>query len=186
MSDLRPIKRLFSFGEEKFWLLFSIKTVDEIQSELNLPIFDAVDVLMKAARKDTDEKTIRDYAGILTAVINSNGKKKVSIQEVIEYLNAENYVVTALRLVELFWNSMPEADDYDPDDEEETDKQEKEAEKSINVANIVYIGCAVLGYREREVFEMTLRKFYLLYDQHLIAKGLKKEENIDEEDMFRD
>ena len=185
MSDLRPTKELFVFGEEKFRLLFSIQTIDEIQSELNLPIFDAIGVLMKAARTDVSEEIIRNYVGILAAVINSNGKRKVSIRQATEYLNEENYVVTALRLVELFWKCMPEADDYDPDDEEEHDEQEKETEKSINVANIVYIGCTVLGYREREVFEMTLRKFYLLHDQHLIAKGAKQED-IDDDDMFKD
>lgn len=184
MSDLRPRRELIEIGEEKFWLLFSIKAIDEIQSELNLPIFDAAEHLLNAAKMDINQNTIRVYAGVLSALINVNGKKKVSLSEAVEMLTTENYVETAFRLVELFWESMPEKEDYDPDDEEE--ETEKKAERSVNVAQILYIGCTVLGYSEREVFSMTLRKFYLLYNQHLVAKGIKKDENIDEEDMFRD
>ncbi len=47
----------------------------------------------------------------------------------------------------------------------------------MNVARILYIGCKVLNYAEEEVFRMTLRKFYLLYDEHLEVNGLKKKES---------
>lgn len=44
----------------------------------------------------------------------------------------------------------------------------------MNVARLLYIGCKVLNYREDEIFKMTLRKFYLIYNEHLVMNGLKK------------
>lgn len=41
---------------------------------------------------------------------------------------------------------------------------------------MLYIGTRVLGYPEGEVFRMTLRKFFLLYNEHLEMSGLKKRE----------
>lgn len=184
MSDLRPRRELIEIGEEKFWLLFSIKAIDEIQSELNLPIFDAIEKLMQAVKTDISAETIRVYAGILSTLISSNGRKKVKLLEATQMLTVENYIPLAARLIELFWESMPEKEDYDPDEEDEDTT--KKPERAINIAQILYIGCAVLGFSEKEVFHMTLRKFYMLYDQHLIMKGIKKDENIDEEDMFKD
>lgn len=184
MGDLRPRRELFEIGEEKFWLLFSVKAIDEIQSELNLPIFDAIERLMQAIKMDISSEVIRVYAGILSALINSNGRRKMGLSEAAQMLTVENYVPIAVRLIELFWKSMPEKEDYDPDEKDED--VEKRPERAINIAQILYIGCVVLGFPEKEVFRMTLRKFYMLYDQHLIMKGIKKDENIDEEDMFKD
>ncbi len=33
-----------------------------------------------------------------------------------------------------------------------------------------------MNFTEREVFEMTLRKFFLIYDQYLELNGLKEKE----------
>ncbi|MDO5346556.1 MAG: hypothetical protein Q4E91_12535 [Lachnospiraceae bacterium] len=183
MSDLRPRGGTIEIGEEKFRLLFSIKTIDEIQSELNIPIFDAIEVLLKAAKGATDAETIGIYAGVITAIINTNNTKKVTLTEVIEQITPENYSVNAVALMKLFWSGMPEEDDYDPDDEED---EKKESERAVNIARLLYIGCSILGYTEEEVFNMTMRKFYLIYDQYLYAKRIKKHEDINEKDMFRD
>ena len=45
------------------------------------------------------------------------------------------------------------------------------------MTRLLYIGSKVLGYTEAEVFAMTPRKFYLLYDEHLIYTGRKKRES---------
>ena len=47
------------------------------------------------------------------------------------------------------------------------------------MTRLLYIGSKVLGYTEAEVFAMTPRKFYLLYDEHLIYTGRKKKREND-------
>ena len=46
------------------------------------------------------------------------------------------------------------------------------------------IGCKVLGYTENDVFSMTLRKFYLIYEQYLEFNGLKKKDEELNLDLF--
>ena len=47
------------------------------------------------------------------------------------------------------------------------------------MAKFVYIGKETLHYTEKEVMEMTLRKFYLIYDEYLKYHHLKDEDNGD-------
>ncbi len=47
----------------------------------------------------------------------------------------------------------------------------------MNVARLLYIGSHLLHYSEAEIFRMTLRKFYLIYDEYLIYNRLKKKES---------
>jgi len=47
----------------------------------------------------------------------------------------------------------------------------------VNVARLLYIGGHILNYSEQELFRMTLRKFYLLYDAYLEYNGKKKKES---------
>lgn len=44
----------------------------------------------------------------------------------------------------------------------------------MNIARLLYIGSKILNYTEEEIFQMTLRKFYLIYNEHLIVNGIKK------------
>ena len=46
---------------------------------------------------------------------------------------------------------------------------------------MLYIGCRILNFSENEVFAMTVRKFFLIYNEYLEMNGLKKrEQTIDE------
>lgn len=45
----------------------------------------------------------------------------------------------------------------------------------MNVAKLLYLGVSVLRFTEESIMNMTLRKFYLLFDEHLIYHGKKKE-----------
>jgi hypothetical protein len=46
---------------------------------------------------------------------------------------------------------------------------------------MIYIGCRILNFSENEVFQMTIRKFFLIYNEYLELNGLKKREmTIDE------
>ncbi len=49
----------------------------------------------------------------------------------------------------------------------------------MNVARLLYVGNTVLGYKEPEIFEMTLRKFYLIHNEHLEYHNLKKDDELD-------
>ena len=44
----------------------------------------------------------------------------------------------------------------------------------MNIARLLYIGSKILNYTEEEIFQMTLRKFYLIYNEHLIVNRIKK------------
>lgn len=48
----------------------------------------------------------------------------------------------------------------------------------MNVARLLYIGCKILNYTEKDIFQMTLRKFYLIYGEYLELNGLKKREDL--------
>ncbi len=41
---------------------------------------------------------------------------------------------------------------------------------------IIYIGMTKLNYTEKEILEMTPRKFFIIYDEFLSLNGLKEEE----------
>lgn len=45
----------------------------------------------------------------------------------------------------------------------------------MNLARLIYIGTKKLGYTEAEVFAMTPRKFFKIYEEYLILNGIKKE-----------
>jgi hypothetical protein len=45
--------------------------------------------------------------------------------------------------------------------------------QDINFARLIYIGKTILGYSEREVWRMTLRKLLQLFDEHCRFNGIK-------------
>lgn len=54
----------------------------------------------------------------------------------------------------------------------------------MNIARLLYVGGKILNYSENEVFRMTLRKFYMIYNEYLELNGIKKKENESLLDMF--
>lgn len=48
----------------------------------------------------------------------------------------------------------------------------------MNVARLIYLGVSVLRFSETDVMNMTLRKFYLLFDEHLVYHGRKKKKSM--------
>ena len=54
----------------------------------------------------------------------------------------------------------------------------------MNIARLLYVGSKILNYSESEIFRMTLRKFYLLYNEYLEMNGLRKKENEGLLDLF--
>lgn len=46
----------------------------------------------------------------------------------------------------------------------------------MNIARLIYIGQTKLGYTEEELFRMTPRKFFRIYNEFLELNGLKEKE----------
>lgn len=44
----------------------------------------------------------------------------------------------------------------------------------MNIARLLYIGTTKLGYTEAEVFRMTPKKFFLIFDEYQDVNGFKK------------
>ena len=51
----------------------------------------------------------------------------------------------------------------------------------MNVARLILIGTTKLGYTEQQIFDMTPRKFFLLYDEYLAVSGIKKADGKEED-----
>ncbi|MBR6113600.1 MAG: hypothetical protein IKQ10_00295 [Oscillospiraceae bacterium] len=175
MSDLRPQRRALLLGGEQHELLFSLAAVDEVQSSLNLPIFDAIRAIFAVADGKVTEKGLEILAGVLAALLRTNGEPGATALGVIRQLKPETLTGTALQVAALFTEDAPEADDEDA---------AKESSSAVNVARLLYTCTSVLRLSEADVWEMTLRKIYLLIDEHLIANGKKKETDIDSVAMF--
>lgn len=54
----------------------------------------------------------------------------------------------------------------------------------MNIARLLYVGGKILNYSEAEIFRMTLRKFYLIYNEYRELNGGKRKENERLLDMF--
>lgn len=56
-----------------------------------------------------------------------------------------------------------------------------EEPEQLNIARLLYIGTTKLGYSESEIFDMTPRKFFRIFDEYKIMNGMvKKEQTIDD------
>ena len=184
MSDLRPQRRTLLLGGEQHELLFSLAAVDEVQSSLNLPIFDAIRAIFAVAEGKVTEKGLEILAGVLAALLRANGEPGATALGVIRQLKPETITAVALQVAALFTEDAPEADDEDDDDDEDDEDAKTESSSAVNVARLLYTCTSVLRLSEADVWEMTLRKIYLLIDEHLIANGKKKETDIDSVAMF--
>lgn len=115
MSDLRPKGVEIDFGGQKRELLFTINAIDEIQSELNLPLFDAIQIIGNAADGDMSHETLDGYRKILSILL-SNDSESVSAKEVGDMVTFGNYIQMAWSILNAFGLSNPEPDEDEDDD----------------------------------------------------------------------
>lgn len=181
MSDLRPQKRIITLGGEEYKLLFTVATIDEIQSVHNIALFDGVHVLQNITPEEYTVDNLRILAAFLSSILTTNGYD-IDIAQAVDILQKEEPQAVALMLVLLFAESAPEKDDEDYDDDEPDG--EEDPEPSVNVARILTVAHEQMHYSEEEVWNMTMRKYNILLNQHLILAGRKKEEDIDTAQMF--
>lgn len=183
MSDLRPQRRTLQLGKEQHELLFTLAAIDEVQSSLNLPIFDAIREVFAVAEGKVTEKGLEILAGVVAALLRVNGEPGVTALDVIRKLKPETITGIATQIAVLFSENAPDTEDEleDDDDEDDTDKDRSSA---VNVARLLYTCTTVLRMQEADAWQMTLRKIYILIDEHLIANGKKNEVDIDSVEMF--
>ena len=187
MSDLRPQRRTLQLGKEQHELLFTLAAIDEVQSSLNLPIFDAIREVFAVAEGKVTEKGLEILAGVVAALLRVNGEPGVTALDVIRKLKPETITGIATQIAVLFSENAPDTEDEledDDDEDEDEDDTDKDRSSAVNVARLLYTCTTVLRMQEADVWEMTLRKIYLLIDEHLIANGKKKETDIDSVEMF--
>lgn len=168
MSELRPkgLPLTLMDGVERH-VLFTLSVVDDVQSHFDKPI-------SKIIAQLADEKTVYQTLSYLTlALVNDellrNGEKKMLTEQDIKWnieIRMAKRIITVI--LKAYGYSMPEPDEDDePDDLENQDQ--------LNIARLLYIGSNKLGYTEDEIFAMTPRKFFKIYDEYLEMNGIKKE-----------
>lgn len=119
MSDLRPNGVKVELGGQERTLLFTINTIDEIQEKCNMPLYDAVSYVAKAADGKMDHETLTIFRSVVTALLNSESGEKLEEKEVGRLLTLHNYCKTALAVLRAYGLSIPDPDEEDGDDEEE-------------------------------------------------------------------
>jgi 50S ribosomal subunit-associated GTPase HflX len=116
MSDLRPKGIEIELGGQKRELLFTINKIDEIQSETNKALYDAVSIFVEAADGNTSHEILEEYKKILSIML-SNEETKVTEEEIGEMVTFPIYRQVAWKVLNAFGISNPEPDEDDEDDD---------------------------------------------------------------------
>jgi len=143
---MRPKPIVIKIGDKEYGLLLTLKAVEEIQSNLGIPISEVLTLL-------DDYKSFE----IVLSALADIGKIKIYPEDIPML---KNKILFALIL------GMPKR-------EEDEIPITKEPSK-FPVARALYIGTTVLGFPEKEVWNMTLRKLLLLYTEHRKETGTYK------------
>lgn len=169
MSDLQPRGISIMIGGVERHLLFTFAAVDIIQDHFDKPLVEVIEMLK-------DERTMYKAAGfIVSTLINdeiarTGQGRGPELMEVMRMLDLSMTARVVRTILKAYGISMPEPDEDDePDDPEDIEQ--------LNIARMIYIGTTKLGYTEAEVFQMTPRKFHLIYDEYLEMNGGSKQDN---------
>lgn len=171
MSDLRPTGIPLTLAGKTYPILFTISAIDEIQAACNLALPDVIERIAQAAAGVTDMDTLVVFRCVLSVLLSESTKERITVTDAGNMVRRGEYPAVAWIILAAYVESMPEPEE----DEEEEDN--KSTDRAVNVARLLYIGCKVLNYTENEIFKMTLRKFYLIYNEHLELNGIRKKED---------
>jgi hypothetical protein len=116
MSDLRPRGIEVELSGQKRELLFTINKIDEIQSEMSLPIFDAMEAVVGAADGDLSKETLDGFKKILSILL-TNEEETITEDEVGEMVEIRNIRTVAWLVLNAFGISNPEQDEDEEDDD---------------------------------------------------------------------
>lgn len=117
MSDLRPKGVEVNLGERKYRFVLTLNAIDQIQEKCNLPLFDAMAYVAKAADGKMDHDTIQNFKSIVAILINEDSEEEVTDKDVGKILNLQNFRQIAWKVLETYGVHMPEADEDTEEDE---------------------------------------------------------------------
>ena len=126
MSDLRPHGVKINLGGEEYQLLFTINAIDEIQTEMNLPLFEAISKVAGAADGSTNPETLKAFRKVLTILLQDAGADltEKDVGRIVTWGDFRDY---AGAILEAFGISLPEPSEDDDDDEDDDDSPKKTA-----------------------------------------------------------
>lgn len=122
MSDLRPNGVEIEIGGQKRKLLFTINAIDEIQEKCNMPLYDAVKNVARAADGKTDHDTLQNFRSVITILLNDGEEEALTEKAVGEMIDIGNYSRVAWLVLEAYGISMPDPDEADDEEEDEEDE----------------------------------------------------------------
>jgi hypothetical protein len=160
MSDLRPQPIKLKLGDKTINLLFTLRAIDEIQEHFDIPI-------AKIGTLLADEKKRKENIAI---IISALAQEDIEPSFVKLFVRNVDYFSSAITLAILSGAARGEDDAVPPPDPQK-----------LNVAHFIFVGTALLGYPESEVWGMTLKKILILRDEYLKFNGrYKAPETIDD------
>lgn len=170
MSDLQPRGISIKIGGVERHLLFTFAAIDLIQDHFDLPLSKVIDRL-------GEERTMYKTAGFIVATLindeikRNDGKGRgPELDEVMRSLDLSMTKRVLNAILKAYGISLPQGDEDDEDEDDEDPEQ-------LNLARLLHIGTTKLGYSEAEVFAMTPKKFFTLYDEYLTMNGIKTTAN---------
>lgn len=164
MSSLRPGGTWIKIGGEEHCVFFSLGVIDELQSRFGKTVGQLLVML-----KDPVEGPgyLRE---ILTELLNDEGirlknGKRYRKEEVGSLVMQKEIPGLTIALLLAFNDAMPEPEDERDDEESEL----------LDVAQLLIIATSKMGYSEEEIFNMTPKKFFTLFEKYLELNGKKKD-----------
>jgi hypothetical protein len=128
MSDLRPRGVEVELGGQKHRLLFTINAIDQIQETCNLPLYEALHYVAKAADGNMEHEVLVKFKEIVTILLNDENDGDMTEQETGKLLQLENYKRVAVGVLNAYGFSIP---DPDEDDDLEEDDDDPKAETGL-------------------------------------------------------
>lgn len=124
-TDLNPEGVKVRLKEKEYALLFTINVIDEIQSKMNLPIFDVIEKVAYAADGDMTLENLRAFRTVLTIMLRANDPD-LTEEEVGKSVTVKNYSAIALSILNAFGISVPDSDEEEEDDDDENEEEGKD------------------------------------------------------------
>lgn len=120
MSDLNPRGTTVEIGGKEERLLLSIRAVDKIQSETNLPLMDAFMKVAQVMDRNVDDNAMDVYVIVLTAMLQAGGSD-VTEDDIRDTVHWKELYLIGRKMLEEFGISSPEEDEDEEDEDDDED-----------------------------------------------------------------
>ena len=166
MNSLEPKGTKMNIDGTEREFLFTFRAINAIQEKTGGTITEFIEGLIK-------EENLRDPISFMKnigLVLDATVRDDLEEGHFLNYLATSNiYQITGILLAEY---------GYDMPDQDEDDDPNPEERGQVNVPRMIYIGMTQLKYSEREVLNMTPRKFFLIYSEYLEMNGITRERDV--------